>query len=345
MSKKTAVVLVNLGTPAAPTPRAVGQFLKAFLSDPRVVEAPRWFWLPLLHGVIVPVRSRKAAKAYQKIWWPEGSPLKIISQRQVDALQNALRDEVESSKENHSESRHENVPTVVEACSYGEPSIQGQLENLSASGFESFIVIPLYPQYSCSTTAPVWDQLSRYIQQKRDIPDIRVVKSFYQRDDYIEALADCVRAHWQQHGRSEKLLMTFHGVPVEYVEKGDPYRQHCEITAANLALALGLNNDQWLCSFQSRFGPKEWLQPYTDETLEKWAKDGVKSVDVISPAFTADCLETLEELKMENRDLFLSAGGETYNYIPCLNDSDSFIRALKAIVQENLPACGANKAL
>ncbi len=328
MSKKTAVVLVNLGTPAAPTPRAVGQFLKAFLSDPRVVEAPRWFWLPLLHGVIVPVRSRKAAKAYQKIWWPEGSPLKIISQRQVEALQQALQ----SGEQNGAE----NTPTVVEACTYGEPSIASQIESLSASGVESFIVIPLYPQYSCSTTAPVWDQLSRYIQQKRDIPDIRVVKSFYQRDDYINALAETVRSHWQQHGRGEKLLMSFHGVPLEYVEKGDPYRRHCEATAANLAATLGLNNDQWLCSFQSRFGPKEWLQPYTDESLEKWAKDGVKRVDVISPAFTADCLETLEELKMENCDLFLAAGGEAYNYIPCLNDSDSFIRVLQAIVEENV---------
>ncbi len=325
MSKKAAIVLVNLGTPEAPTPKAVGKFLKAFLSDPRVVEAPRWFWLPLLRGVIVPVRSRKAAKAYQKIWWPDGSPLKLISQQQVSALQESLQKKL-----------GEQAPLVVEACTYGEPSIAGQIDKLVAEGIEKLVVIPLYPQYSCSTTAPVWDQLARYILGKRDIPDIGFVKSFYQRDDYIEALADSVRKHWQENGRGEKLLMTFHGVPKEYVEKGDPYRKHCEATANALASVLELEPSQWLCSFQSRFGPKEWLKPYTDETLEKWAQEGVKSVDVISPAFTADCLETLEELKIENRHLFLESGGESYSYIPCLNSGENFINVLAEIVCEKI---------
>ena len=325
MAKSTAVILVNLGTPSAPTRKAVAQFLKAFLSDPRVVEAPRWLWLPLLRGVIIPRRSRKAAQAYQKIWWPEGSPLRVISEQQVEALQQSLDVRLGAT-----------APKVVKACTYGSPSLADQVESLTSQGVEKFIIIPLYPQYSCSTTASIWDQLARLVLGKRNIPDIQFVKSFYDRDAYIEALADSVRQHWQENGRNQKLLMTFHGVPKDYVAKGDPYEKHCEFTARALAEKLQLKDTEWLFSFQSRFGPKQWLQPYTDEILRDWASEGVKSVDIISPAFTADCLETLEELKIENRKLFLSAGGETYDYIPCLNTRKKFIDVLENIVCERM---------
>jgi len=325
MPKSTAVVLVNLGTPAAPTRKAVGHFLTRFLSDPRVVAAPRWLWWPLLRGAIVPMRSRKAVRAYQKIWWPEGSPLKVISGQQVEALQTMLQNRF-----------GETTPKVVMACTYASPSLSEQVERLVGDGINHFIVIPLYPQYSGTTTGAVWDQLSKLMLVVRDNPEFTTVKSFYQRRDYIEALAEGIRQHWQQHGRNQKLLMSFHGIPEDYVARGDPYAEHCKHTAHALAEKLQLDEEQWAYSYQSRFGPKQWLQPYTEQTLRNWAEKGIKNVDIVSPAFTADCLETLEEINIVNREIFLSAGGESYAYIPCLNNSEKFINVLANIVQERM---------
>jgi ferrochelatase len=325
MPTKSAVLLVNLGTPASPHKKDVARFLKQFLSDTRVIEAPRWLWQPLLRCVIVPLRAKKSAHAYQQIWSEQGSPLKVISQQQVSALQSTLQQQLGND-----------APQVVEACTYGEPSIKTQTNMLVTAGVERIVVIPMYPQYSATTTAAVWDQLADAVKSLRNVPDLTLVRSFYQRQDYIEALAQSVREHWQTHGKKQKLLMSFHGIPQEYADKGDPYPAHCQSTAARLAQALALSDDQWLCSYQSRFGPKQWVQPYTEQTLTQWGKDGVESVDIMSPAFAADCLETLEELNIANRELFVESGGADYSYIPCLNERSDFINVLAAIVLERL---------
>lgn len=320
--KKTAVILVNLGTPETPTKKGVSRFLKSFLSDSRVVEAPKLIWWFVLRFIIIPLRAKKVAASYKKIWWDEGSPLRVISERQVTALQQKL-----------SVDHGEGAPKVVSAVTYGEPSIENRFSELNDQGINQFIVVPMYPQYSGSTTGAIYDQLAKISRQSRDVPDITTIKSFYDHSGYIEALAEKVTNHWQEHGRSEKLLMSFHGIPKEYDEKGDPYRQHCEKTAEALAKFLDLENQNWALAYQSRFGPKEWLQPYTDDQLQQWINQGIKSVDVISPAFTADCLETLEELNIEYRDFFMKAGGESYHYISCVNDSSLFIEALSQLVK------------
>lgn len=323
---KHRVILVNLGSPLSPKPRDVGKFLRQFLGDTRVVEAPSWLWWWVLNLIIVPFRSRRSARNYQKIWWPEGSPIRVISQRQqkgVQALVNAATVEGEIE--------------VVIAETYGTPSVADVLDNAVKNTVESVHVIPMYPQYSATTTAPIYDQVASWSRNNRVLPKIIIENSFYSRHDYIVALANKVRDHYAEFGAPEKLVMSFHGIPEDCVAKGDPYQQQCLHTAQLLAEELQLSDDQWCCTFQSRFGPKQWLQPYTDETLEDLAQSGIKKVAVISPAFVADCLETLEELCMENRDLFLEAGGETYSVIPCLNDSADFLQVISQIISENAP--------
>ena len=325
MSKPSAVILVNLGTPEAPTKKAVGKFLKAFLSDKRVIEAPAWFWQPLLRCVILPIRSGKSAHAYQQIWWPEGSPLKVISERQVDRLQAVLKERM-----------GDNAPKVAGACTYGSPSLADQVQQLAEKGIEHFVVIPMYPQYSATTTGAVLDQISLLMLSMRNVPEITPVKDFHQRPGYIGALARSIREYWQQYGRNQKLLMSFHGIPKEYADKGDPYPRQCQTTAELVAKALNLQEGDWAFSYQSRFGPKQWVLPYTEQTLKEWGENGIESVDVVSPAFAADCLETLEELNIANRDLFLQAGGKNYSYIPCLNDDMPFINVLADLVEDRL---------
>lgn len=323
--KKKAVILVNLGTPDAPTPKAVAGFLKQFLSDSRVVEAPRWLWWFLLRLVIIPLRARKVAHSYSEIWWEEGSPLRVITHRQVDALQQHLMAGL-----------GDNAPRVTAAMTYGGPSLAETVEKLLAEGVAKFLVVPMYPQYSGSTTGAIYDQLADLAKACRNVPDITVVKSFQTLPKYIDSLAETVRDSWAKNGRHEKLLMSFHGVPQEYVDKGDPYYQHCVETAQALAECLDLSAEQWAMSFQSRFGPKKWLQPYTDDQLRTWVQEGTKSVDVISPAFTADCLETLEELNITYREFFLENGGEHYQYIPCVNDAPTFIDGLSDLVKTRI---------
>lgn len=323
--KKTAIILVNLGTPETPTKEGVSFFLKNFLSDSRVVEAPKLIWWFVLRCIIIPFRAKKVAKAYQKIWRKEGSPLRVISQKQVLALQQKMDDEY-----------NENTPKVEMAVTYGHPSLKETIKNLDDEGHEKFIVVPMYPQYSGSTTGAIYDQLAELTLGVRNVPDISTIKAFYDHPIYISALAETVKKQWQQQGRAEKFLMSFHGIPQEYVDKGDPYHYQCKATAEALAVELDLKEGDWAMGFQSRFGPKKWLQPYINDQLKNWVSTGVSSVDIISPAFTADCLETLEELDIGYREFFLEQGGEKYSYIPCLNDSTLFIETLFHLVKYHL---------
>lgn len=323
--KKKAVILVNLGTPETPTPSAVADFLKCFLSDSRVVEAPKILWWLLLRLVIIPLRAKKVAHSYQEIWWEEGSPLRVITDRQVTDLRSQLLAEY-----------GEKAPVVTQAMSYGKPSLAEIISTLQEQGVEQFLVLPMYPQYSGSTTGAIYDQVADIAKSARNVPDITVLKSFHDDEGYIHCLAESIRDSWQQHGRHEKLLMSFHGIPQEYVDKGDPYYQHCLETAESVARELALSVDDWVMCFQSRFGPKQWLQPYTDKQLTTWAVSGVKSVDIISPAFTVDCLETLEEINLGYRQLFIDQGGDHYHYIPCLNNSPMFIKTLSRMVADKL---------
>lgn len=323
--KRTAVILANLGTPDSPTPESVAKFLKSFLSDSRVVEAPRLIWWFVLRMVIIPLRKKKVAHSYQQIWWEEGSPLRIITERQVVALQEELQKKFV-----------DRFPLVASAMTYGEPSLATTVKCLQEKGVDQFLIVPMYPQYSASTTGAIYDQLADIVRRSRDVPDFSVVKSFQNYPGYIENLANSIRASWEKNERHEKLLMSFHGVPQEYVDKGDPYYCHCRETAELVAANLGLAESDWAMSFQSRFGPKQWLQPYTDELLIKWASEGVRSVDVISPAFVTDCLETLEELDVTYRQIFTDAGGSHYQYISCLNDSSDFIQTLAEIISDRL---------
>ncbi|WP_417761115.1 ferrochelatase [Shewanella sp.] len=317
------VLLVNLGTPAAPTKAAVKAFLKQFLSDPRVVDVNPVLWWCILNGIILNIRPGKVAKLYQSIWWQDGSPLMVISRKQQQALQNHLLSRTGL-----------NIPVEL-GMSYGEPSLDTGLKALEAQGVKQVLVLPLYPQYSCSTVASVFDGVAAMLKSRRDIPELRFVRDYHDKQGYIDALAHSVKQHWQQHGQSQKLLLSFHGVPERYVNEGDPYRDHCYKTAELLAQTLGLTPEQWMVCFQSRFGKEPWLTPYTDETLERLPKEGVKSVDIISPAFAADCLETLEEISIGGKETFLHAGGESYRFIPCLNDDEPHMAFLAELALQH----------
>lgn len=312
--KKTAVLLVNLGTPDEPTEAAVRRYLKEFLSDQRVVEAPKLIWWPVLNGIILRTRPKRVAEAYESIWQDE-SPLRLVSQDLVSAL-----------KEKYSE------VTVDYAMTYGNPALMPKLDELKKT-HQRIIILPLFPQYSGSTTAAVNDLCVKWQLQQRNLPELSVIRDYHEHPAYIEALAASVRQHWQAHEQADLLMMSFHGIPQEYAKKGDPYPQECKKTAELLAQALGLQSNQWKLTFQSRFGPKQWLQPYTDKTLEKIAKkEGVKSIQVICPGFAADCLETLEEINIENREIFLENGGQRFEYIPALNAGEFAIDAYQAII-------------
>jgi len=318
------VLLTNLGTPDAPTTAALRVYLKEFLWDPRVVEQPRWLWWLILNGVILNTRPAKSAALYQSVWTEDGSPLMAAGKQQRDKLQQALRQSMAKSTE---------ASVYVElAMRYGNPSIQSGLEALREKNCRKIIVLPLYPQYSATTTGSTFDAVADVLKTWRRVPELHLIDAYHKHPAYIEALADSVRTHWAEYGEPERLLMSFHGIPERYFKAGDPYPCQCRVTARLLREALGLDEGTAQIAFQSRFGKEPWVQPYTDETLKEWGKDGVKSVDVICPGFAADCLETLEEISSENRNYFLSAGGEQYRYIPALNDSAAHIDALKQIV-------------
>jgi ferrochelatase len=314
----TAVLLCNLGTPDAPTAPAVRRYLAQFLSDPRVVEIPRVLWWLILHGIILRVRPAKSAAKYATVWMPEGSPLKVWTQKQARLLAGYLGE------------RGHKVQ-VAFAMRYGTPAIGRELDALKAAGATRILVLPMYPQYCAATTASVNDAIYQWAQRVRALPELRFVNRYHDDPAYIAALAKRVSDHWMSHGRPDKLVMSFHGMPRRTRDLGDPYHGECLETGRLLAQRLDLKDDQWVVTFQSRFGKAEWLQPYTEPTLVGLAKKGVKRVDVMCPGFTADCLETLEEIAQEARDAFLEAGGAEFNYIPCLNDQHEWIAALSAI--------------
>ncbi len=323
-SKKYGVLLVNLGTPDQPTPAAIRKYLKEFLSDTRVVEIPPLIWFFILNGVVLPLRCKKVAKAYKSIWMEKGSPLRVIGEAQADKLDHALTN------------KHQLDINIELAMTYGSISIKEKVSKLLNEGCENILVIPLYPQYSSTTTAAVFDKLNLALKTVRNLPEIRFVKEYYQNSKYIKALAQSIKDHQAQHGRSELLIFSFHGLPKVSIEKGDPYYYQCETTAKSTAKLLGLSDDAWKMTFQSRFGKQEWLQPYTDKTLTEIAEQGIKSVQIICPAFSADCLETLEEISIENKEIFLAAGGEKFEYIPALNNRDDHIELFEDLVLRNL---------
>ncbi|MGS0679834.1 ferrochelatase [Shewanella sp. 125m-7] len=322
LSPAFGVLLVNLGTPDSPTATDVKKFLKQFLSDPRVVDLSPWIWKPILNGIILNTRPAKVAKLYQSIWWQDGSPLMVISQKQRDKLKQTL-----------ATSLGQTIPVEL-GMSYGNPSLQSGIDSLRSQGVEKIFVLPLYAQYSCSTVAPVYDAIAELLKSERNIPEMRINKQYFDHPAYIKALATSVKAHWQVKGQAQVLLMSFHGVPLRYVTEGDPYQAQCQKTAELLALELGLSSDQWRICFQSQFGKEEWIKPATDELLESLPKQGVKSVDIMCPAFSCDCLETLEEISQEGKQDFLAASGERYEFIDCLNDSAAHIELLANIVQQ-----------
>lgn len=319
----TGVLLCNLGTPEAPTAAAVRPYLAEFLSDPRVVEIPRVAWLPLLYGLILPLRSGKSAAKYRTIWMPEGSPLKVWTERQARRLQGWLGE-------------HGHRVKVAYAMRYGQPSIASQLDALVAAGASRVLVLSAYPQYSGTTTASVIDAVNAWTKRQRNVPELRFVNRYHDDRGYVQALAQRIERHWRENGRPDHLVMSFHGVPERTLHLGDPYHCECHKTARLLAEWLGLEATQYTLTFQSRFGKAKWLEPYTEPTLQALGRAGTARVDVVCPGFTSDCLETLEEIAQEGRDAFLAAGGKTFHYIPCLNADDAWIAALGQIAQQHL---------
>ncbi|NOR72533.1 MAG: ferrochelatase [Mariprofundaceae bacterium] len=316
----TGILLTNLGTPDAPTKAALKRYLKEFLWDPRVVEEPRWKWWLILNAVILNIRPARSARAYESVWTEKGSPLMLHSLDQQEGLQKLLGDDVH----------------VELAMRYGNPSIASGLQALREKGCTRILVFPLYPQYSATTTGSTFDAVADELKTWRRVPELRMISSYHNHPAYIDALAASVRRHWKSHGKADRLLISFHGIPQRYFDNGDPYPCMSRKTGRLLAEALELNEDEWLLSFQSRFGREEWVKPYTDETLKEWGTEGVGRVDVICPGFSSDCLETLEEIAVENRDYFVEAGGKAFNYIPALNNNEAHIRALAKIANSHL---------
>jgi ferrochelatase len=314
---KTGVLLVNSGTPASLETRDVRAFLAGLLGDPRVVELPRVLWWPILHGIILRVRPRASAKKYAAIWTREGSPLAIES----EALRRALEESLSGW----------GIPVVLAMLYTGGASVRDAIDTLRAS-CQRILVLPMFPQSCGATTGAVFDQVSAAFRALRDVPALSFVSSYNEEPAYIDALAESVRDHRRTHGVAKHLLMSFHGIPEQFVSRGDPYRSECERTANLLAQRLGLAREDWTLSFQSRFGRSRWLQPYTSETLKELPARGIDSVQVMCPGFAADCLETLEEIGMENRDVFIAAGGKSYGYIAALNARPDHVAALRTVV-------------
>jgi len=319
---KTAVLLVQLGTPDEPTPASVKQYLKEFLSDRRVVEIPAFIWQIILRGIILNTRPAKSAKKYASIWTDKGSPLRIHTENQTKKLNQKLKN-----------LGYDYI--VTSAMRYGTPNIPTVLQMLREQGVTKILLFPLYPHYSGATTATSFDAMARELATWRNLPEIRFVRNFHDNELYLNALEQNIRAYWAANGRGDKLVMSFHGVPKRNLLEGDPYHCECYKTARLLAERLDLGKDDYLVSFQSRFGAAEWLQPYTEPSVIKMAQDGIRRVDVVCPGFISDCLETLEEVKMEIKDAFFTHGGKEFHYIPCLNDSDGLVDALANIVENH----------
>lgn len=321
---RIGILLINLGTPEAPTAAGLRPYLAEFLSDRRVVEIPPAVWKPILHGVILRTRPAKSAEKYASIWGAEGSPLKVHTERQTALLQQELAGRTP-------------VPLVVEyAMRYGRPAVRDALGKLRQQGCDRILVLPLYPQYAASSSGTALDAVWRVLLTTRNVPDVRTIRHFHDHPGYLDALRQSVDSYWAEHGHPDKLVMSFHGIPKRSLDLGDPYHCECQKTGRLLAEALGLSKDRYRICFQSRFGKAEWLKPYTAQTLEELGRAGTRRVDVICPGFVADCLETLEEIGMEGKAGFLKAGGGEYHYIPALNSRATWISALADLVMENL---------
>lgn len=318
------VLFTNLGSPDDTSTAAVRRYLREFLSDRRVIDLARALWLPILYGFILVFRPRQSAEGYRSVWMDEGSPLIVYARRQVAAIQKQLDAQLATPVH------------VALGMRYGNPSIEAGLEELHAAGCKKVLVFPAYPQYSATTVATTFDKVSAVLEDWPEPPALRQINRYHDDPGYISALANSVREHWQAHGRAEKLVMSFHGIPKRYVKQGDPYPRDCGITAQLLAEELGLSRNDYKVCFQSRFGREPWLQPYLDETMKAWGASGMKTVDVMCPGFSSDCLETLEEIKEENREYFEEAGGDSLRYIPALNDRDEHIQVLARLIREEL---------
>lgn len=323
----TGILITNLGTPDAPTKKALKKYLKQFLSDPRLVEStfPRWLWLFILNVVILNIRPAKSAKAYEQVWgeFGEGSPLLDIAKQQLVGIQKLVKEKFNGPVE------------VALGMRYGNPSIPSALKELKAKGVRRLLILPLYPQYSATTTASTFDEVTSELQKWRWIPEMRFVNHYYKNESYINALALSIKNHWKEFGQPQKLLISFHGIPKRYLLNGDPYFCECQGTARRVAQALDLKSEEYLVTFQSIFGREEWLKPYTSETLKILPKDGIKDVQIICPGFSADCLETLEEIEDENKSYFIEAGGEKFSYIPALNASSDHLQALTDVILQH----------
>ncbi|QQZ28232.1 ferrochelatase [Thiothrix subterranea] len=322
-SECTGILITNLGTPDSPDKAGLRRYLKEFLSDPRVVEIPRIIWNVILHGIILNTRPAKSAAKYQTVWTEDGSPLMSISLQQQKALQKEM------------EIRFNGPVKIALAMRYGNPSIPATLLKLKEAGARRVLVFPLYPQYCAATNATTFDKVFDELKRWRWMPELRLVNHYHDHPGYIKALANSVLTHWDNHPRGQLLVMSFHGIPKRNLMLGDPYHCECHKTARLLAAELNLRPNEWRVTFQSRFGKAEWLQPYTDKTMQALPAEGIKHVDVICPGFAADCLETLEEIREENREYFQHAGGETYHYIPALNANPDHIKALADIIQQH----------
>ena len=321
---RTGVLLINLGTPDAPTAQALRPYLEEFLSNPRVIEVPKLIWWPILYGLILPFRPKKSAEKYAQVWMPEGSPLKVHTERQTQLLREALQ------------TRLPHPPIVEYAMNIGKPSVAMVLTKMQQQGCERILVIPLFPQYAASSTAAAMDNVFDVLKKMRNQPSIRTIKQYHDHPGYIAALAKNIRDYWDMHGRPDKLIISFHGTPRTSLDKGDPYHCACQKTGRLLAEALDLNSDQYSVCFQSRFGRAEWLTPYTAQTLTQLGKDQTRRVDVVCPGFVSDCLETLEEIAIEAKNTFIRAGGKEFHYIPCLNEHSDWIQTLADIACTHL---------
>lgn len=315
---RRGALVSNLGTPETPDPRGVAKFLRAFLSDPRVVDLPRWLWLPLLNLVIIPLRCRRSAAAYRSIWLPEGSPLLVFTCRLAQKLSTRMHGECQ----------------VATGMRYGEPSIRSALEELRQGGVNSLTVLPLYPQFSGTTTSSIYDAVEQALQEMNWHPQLQRVNEYHLHPAWVAAVASSIVEFRERFGAADKLVFSLHGIPQRYVANGDPYEQHCRAGVAAIVAAAQLKDDEWLLTFQSRVGREPWLMPYTDLTLKQLAAQGVRHVQVVCPGFAVDCLETLEEIVMQNHENFIAAGGERLEYIPALNDSDGHVEALRLVILE-----------
>ncbi|MDD5579700.1 MAG: ferrochelatase [Methylobacter sp.] len=320
-AKKTGIILANLGSPSAPTNSAVRRFLKEFLWDPRVVNLPRPLWWIILNFFVLPFRPRRSAKAYRKIWDKKGSPLVFLTRQLTERVAEKLNDQ---------------GITVDYVMRYGEPSMAKRLSAFKKKGIDNLIVLPLYPQYSSTTTASIYDDMVKELNQWRHLPNLHFISEYHQDSGYISSIADSIEQTWQEHGKNELLLMSFHGLPAQLTRWGDPYFHHCHKTAALIAEKLGLDQKQWIIVFQSRFGKAEWLKPYCVNILQNLPAQGIKRVDIVCPGFAVDCLETLEEIAIENKAVFINAGGMAYRYIPALNDSETHTNAIVSLLEQTL---------